>query len=479
MRLINLNGECFVIVWSTEFPIPIGVRHDEVMAVASRWLKGSPHHPWKDVVLHPIADGEAAQNDHEGQIVRRARVALIDEELSGFRHTWIEQGLREWTTELVCRSTKSSATIAVRLDCNQLVAGAYLPSSKKPILVKMLLQQFGGGVDSWLEVQDRPTKLREVQVDDAAAIVRGSTPVCLPIVYVTAGSSHLPQVDADELARWLGGVAHVVVEPSRHFSLALARNVNRANPYGGAVAVFWPRSADRHIRFLQRDFSSATELASAVADRVRDALTAVRPTTELTWSYLQEQVARHRFETLKKTGSTELEDYVKAFDDEQSAKDERIASDKREIGRLQAEVRRLEAATDAAAGLLGKGQEPELYPGEIRDAVLFALRLGLMSLEVEGRRSHIVSDLLETNSPTGTDEAMAESVKKCFASSGELTTANRRTLEDLGFEIAVDGRHHRASYRGDGRYSFTISKTSSDHRAGKNLASEINRKLFK
>src|SRR5690606_6863648 len=110
------------------------------------------------------------------------------------------------------------------------------------------LTTFGGGSDSWLTVDDAPTRLGEVQVDEAVAIIDGRTPVALPVVYVSALSTHLPYIDPIELAEWLAGMAHVVVEPSRHFSFALARHVARRNPYGGAIGVFWPRALERHSR---------------------------------------------------------------------------------------------------------------------------------------------------------------------------------------------------------------------------------------
>jgi hypothetical protein len=55
----------------------------------------------------------------------------------------------------------------------------------------------------------------------------------------------------------------------------------------------------------------------------------------------------------------------------------------------------------------------------------------------------------------------------------------KRDLEDLGFTADESGKHVRVIFQGDPRYAFTISKTSSDHRAGKNLASTMVRTLFR
>jgi ribonuclease BN (tRNA processing enzyme) len=54
-----------------------------------------------------------------------------------------------------------------------------------------------------------------------------------------------------------------------------------------------------------------------------------------------------------------------------------------------------------------------------------------------------------------------------------LTTSVRQQLQELGFEITEDGKHYRLTYYGDDRYKTTFSKTASDWREGKNMASTI------
>ena len=48
----------------------------------------------------------------------------------------------------------------------------------------------------------------------------------------------------------------------------------------------------------------------------------------------------------------------------------------------------------------------------------------------------------------------------------------------LGFDISSDGKHHKLTFRGDPRYTFSMPKSSSDHRAGKNLVGKISTLLF-
>lgn len=59
-----------------------------------------------------------------------------------------------------------------------------------------------------------------------------------------------------------------------------------------------------------------------------------------------------------------------------------------------------------------------------------------------------------------------------------MSNRTRKSLEDMGFSIEDDGKHHKLTYRGDDRYTYSLSKSSSDHRAGLNAASDIGKRLF-
>lgn len=468
-----------MIVWASEFPIRNNTRADDLFALFEKWLRNSPHLPFGTIAFPSPPEGESTRIDHDGHSIQLTRVVADDNWWAACQHTWVEDAKREWAIEIVGHGARSSVSVGIRLDCNLLAVGATLPVPRKPYIVKLLLGAFGGGPDSWLTVDDEPVVLAEAAVEDAAAVIKGTTEVRLPVVYVSALPNHRPYVDPQELAEWLAGMAHVVVEPSRHFSFAVARHVNRQNPYAGAVAILWPRAAERQSRMVPHDFESADDLAVECAARVRSALASVRPTTTLTWAYTQELIARRRIEALRAAGSSAVDEYAAAFDAELKGKEARLQDADREIGRLQSEIRRLEAAAGAGDGLRASMNEPEYYPGEIQDAIIYNLSLATANLEKNGRRWHIIQDLLATTKATGIEEEFSDTIKRCFASTGDLTTDARRALEDLGFVLREDGRHFKVLYQNDGRYTFTISRSSSDHRAGKNLASQILRTLFK
>lgn len=469
-----------MLVWATEFPAGEGQQVDDLLVLAVEWLTGSPHHPWEpDDIDWAVEEGVTVQR-LDGQLVRVAHASPEGEDWGGLRHVWTEDDEREWTTSIVGRQDDEGLYISIRLECENLVPGLDLPSPKKPYVVKQIFERLGGGRDGGLPVGDEPIFLEEDEVDRAANYMLGETTNSLPVVYVSAGWDGSPSIDPEELAQWLSGLAHVMVEPSRSFSIALAGKVNRANAYGGAIGVYWPRGVAAHDRFLKREYGSQHEMQQAVADEVESALRQIQPASGCTWSRLQELVSQARIAELREEGSDELEAYMEEFDKQVEAKDDKIDALERENWRLRSQLQSLNAArgTSSDGGILQPGQEQEYYPGELTDAALEALEHGRGALHEDSRRRHIVDDLLTANERSGFEEAVVDHLKGALHAMDDFGGDERRALRDLEFAVEEDRRHVRATFKGDDRYAVTIPKTTSDSRTGRNLVSEIRNLLF-
>lgn len=469
-----------MLVWATEFPVAQNASVDEFWKILRVWLDGSPHSPLKSADLEAIPTSTSiTEIDKQGHRVRMALVQNEVSELAGLQYEWIEDHQRQWLTEVVFRRSSSEIRCAVRVYCDLLSLGPRLPESKKPYVVKLLIRKLGSGRDGPFEVQDKAHRLEEADVHVASKLILGELNFRLPVVYLSATTAGSTSVDPDDLARWLSGSAHVLVEPSRHFSFALARSVQRRNPYMGAIGVFWPGLGGSHRRFLPTHYESRGELHQDLVVCVYDALTETRPSPDLTWSSINEGVARARLEDLRSRGSQDLSDYVIAFDQEQEALRTKLADAEREIRRLEVEKLRLESAANAGGGIISEGQEQELYPGEVKDTILAALADARSRLGEDSRRRHLVEDLLAYNEPTGTADEVAEALKNALSGMKKFGTSERRALENLGFVIEEGGKHAKARFFDDPRYEFTIAKTGSDHRGGTNMALQMIRTLLK
>lgn len=124
------------------------------------------------------------------------------------------------------------------------------------------------------------------------------------------------------------------------------------------------------------------------------------------------------------------------------------------------------------------GVEDEFFPGEIKEMILEAVDEKLKNTAPKSRRHDVLSDIIQKNGFEGTAEKRANSVKILLKDYRTMSGTLRQALMDLGFTITEDGKHYRLTYYGDGRYKTTVSKTASDHREGKNIASTIIKNMF-
>jgi hypothetical protein len=287
-------------------------------------------------------------------------------------------------------------------------------------------------------------------------------------------------VDPAELARFVGGLAHVIVEPNRAFSYVVKRLTKSRNVFGGTVGVYWPNSEKRTTYFGEESARAGKTLAIQIAKDIRVALSNRRQRSNCTWTHLKEAVAKSRYEQLKAEGSTELNQYVSAFDDDIAAKQQVIDEREQEIARLTSEIRRLTGIEQAAhGGLVELGEEQDLYEGEVRDVIISALKDAVERVAHPGsRREHVLRDLLAANKPGGRADAMSEEIKSLLRDYRQMDAKTRTALTRLGFDLSEEGKHWKAIFQGDPRYTFTLPKTGSDHRGGLNMVRDINNALF-
>lgn len=468
-----------MISFSTEFPIAEKNSVRDVLRLACDTIESSPHTKIPKRALAELpAEGET-EFCFGNESVTVALARSDEYEIGGVRYSRLEKNSLEWTITSVTFKTAERHLLSIQVSCEALNTAIRLPAPQKPFFVGQVISKLGGGADGLIPVTDQPFRLDNEEVDAAAQLIRGSAENRLPIVYVSVSNDGAYIVDPDRLAGMLSGMAHVVVEPSREFSRALKTLVDGRNVYGGTVGVYWPESNARKAYFVSAELSTPDAVHSEIAKDIRVALSHRRQMTDCSWLHLRETISKNRYEKLKSEGSTELNQYIEAFDAEIKAKGKRIEEAESEISRLNAEVKRLEAMNQTrSSGLLERGKESDFYENEIKDFVLEAIELALRNVVTPSRREHVLADLLKANAKTGKAEQFRTEIKNIFKSSGSLDAKTRSVLERLGFDISEDGKHHKAVFHGDGRYTFSISKSASDHRSGKNMASDINRTLF-
>lgn len=477
---LHSRRRVILIAFSTVFPLNHDATADKFSELAKTWLEGSPHSSLAGLLPSSdsgIDDWEVSDTDEH---VEAHKIVDGDTTLFGLRYTRDEASGMRWITEVHYAGTPDGNSAAVNLYVDSDSTALWLPKARKPYIVKQLVSHFGEGEDGDFLVTDRPYYLNPNQIEFAASIVEGNCRNTLPIVYVSAFGDEKRSVDPRRLAQWLSGIAHVVVEPDRHFSFRLAVEVDHRNTYGGAVGIYWP---DRDVRslVLPREFEfDPKAIANKISKVIRDRAVRLRIPRILTWANLKESRARIQLDKLRQSGSQDLNEYIESFDQELEAKEQSLAEAENEVRRLEAEVRSLRARTKPLEGqpLLVRGIESDLYEDECLCLAVDALKQAIGSSAEGSRRYHVLSSLISANPVEDHTTEYADTIKRLLSTYQSMEPATAHDLEELGFEISSDGKHHKLIFRGDSRYQVSMSKTSSDHRAGKNLVSEINRLLF-
>lgn len=462
--------------FATEFPVGESDT-DSFVAAVQQWLSGSPH--------TSIDHARFAEIPREGhwkvESDRESLEALLARSEGGdtvaFKHSIKDKDL-DWTTYVVYSRTSFDTWVGVRTARESPQPLILLPQAKKPLVVRTLLEALRGGLDGELFVKDEPHWLGDTDIRMTARLINADADNYLPIIYVSAGFDDSLRVNPEPLARVLGGMAHVLVEPNRAFSRRLQIEVESRNVYGGRVGVHWPNGT-RQIYFLNPETPTEFDVRQLVVSHLRSALLNRRPMVRCTWSNAEAQVAHAAFEQLKSSGSDKVEDYITTFDLDMKVKNEELAQAEREIQHLKSQLLAADAKHRQSSAIgIKAGTEQEFHDGEFNEIVFDALQEALSRVVRGSRREHVLAAITSSTNVSQVSKSNREELKRLLREYTSMDKHTRSGLEQLGFSVAEDGKHYKLVYRSDDRYTFSLPKSGSDHRGGLNAASDISKRLF-
>lgn len=141
----------------------------------------------------------------------------------------------------------------------------------------------------------------------------------------------------------------------------------------------------------------------------------------------------------------------------------------------------LQAALEACGieeNILAKAEVKEFFDGEQHDMLVTVLKEAMdRSGGFDTRRYEILNGLLEQNEYTGNGRETLEVVKRVLSNGEAISKRDIADLERVGFALVNENTHYKFVYRENERYWFSIAKTPSDRRGGKNHASDIIKRL--
>lgn len=190
-------------------------------------------------------------------------------------------------------------------------------------------------------------------------------------------------------------------------------------------------------------------------------------------------MSRQMLESLRASGSDNIDEYIKHFDKEISAKDEEIHRLESELVRARYSKREMRASgSDGENSINLETSETDLYQGEQIGLIVEALKAATSSTEPHSRRRSILEALVESNENPGDRDEILDRLKEVLRQYTSMTASVRTELESIGFVIYEDGKHYKLLFQDDTRYPFVLPKTGSDWRGGLNAFSDLKKKLF-
>lgn len=454
-------------ILSTKLLIKRDIEQSKIENVIVKWLTDSA--PCREI-------GELYKNrEDKKEICLQTKYCRIDtfqteNENGEFRLFKLEHKYYDqvWITELIQKITGLEHNLYVHIECN----GNITRFDKVPKVRTEIIRLF---VDSEcirqtvLPITSRPIHTNKEIEDIIVDAVNGEYNCPLPMIFATKIFDRAGyEINAEGLANRLAGVAYVVVEHDDGFVRNLKERTNGTNPYNGHVAVYFPENG-RTKSYNPDEYIGWGMLDKAITDDVIQYVIAQTDSDAPTWRGLHTEKMSEEVR--------EKSELLQEFDTENGTLGEQLKQAQKKILALTARLEMLENSQKINGGLLNTADVVEFYDYEQYDLVITILNAALGKYAAGTRAYELLTKILEANPLKGYGKEIFERIKSVFSNGEGIKDKEFAELRELGFDVVSEKNHYKIVFKGDERYWFPIAKTPSDMRSGKNLASDITKKL--
>lgn len=383
-----------------------------------------------------------------------------------------------WINDCIFLQEHGTKTLLIQLNCNRLEFKTTLPVIHQPSIVRKFVESGLCRNDSSIPVTNYPLEIDDTNFELCAKMMRNEADYTMPVVYVSCDYWGATSIKAAYLARQLSGVAHVFVETNHDVAWKLRDATTGKNVHNGYIGVYFP-GCEFCERFCLDDFEDTRAMGRAIIHSVWRALINRVDSSVYNWNQIMTLQARQKMQKWQTTSRADrdaLEKFISFFDSGTDELKKKVSDLNEQNARLRAQVESMRVAIQSSkedSGFYKMGSEHDLYPGEHNDLLYSILSQVQVRYEPGSRVSSIIRSLLEANRPVGECDRIVTELKNVLCSGDRVNASEKATLKDLGFTLEEDGGSHYKLTFHEPQYLFTMSKTPSDHREGKNLYSDI------
>lgn len=473
-----------MLLFSTILKIDKSLTKDDFLNLVIEWNQGSPHE--NNVIPNLNWDGSYNQKFGDDTISLEFK-EYRNEEIVAVRYVKkLDDGII-WKTDYIMNFRDYKMSIMLDRSFTEDAIGVD-PSFTTPLFIRLLIEKGYVVDDNDLPILMNPHLIGCENLSVLTAVINGTKFYDLPVVYVSKTFSNNIPIDVDKLAYALKGVAHIFVQENLETNTFIREQCNSTNEYNGAIGIYYQSDVVKHKRFLNYEYFDPTITRQNIVKEIINFTNQQSIDPLYTWDGVLTSLLRDRFESQKSKRTKaertkeETEELLDSFSNDFDALTE-------ENGRLRSSISDLESElafyrdafnkkTVNDSGFLSSGSEKEFFQDEKKELILSVLSDSLANILDDTRKKHIVQDIIQQNTIKEILSKKREEVKRLLTDYSGLNGKLKQELQQLGFTITEDGKHYKLTYFNDKRYIIHMAKTPSDGRAGKNIVSDINNKVF-
>lgn len=464
-----------MLVFSTKLPLRNDITQETCLKTFIDWITGSPHYQI-DTIAYDMSshkDFDFTQDDitvsfryYKNEHIELSACRLENREANAV-----------WFNDCIFLNENGTKALLVQLNCNRTNFDVTLPPVHKPYIIRKFVEGGFCRDDAGIPVVDIQLEVESGYYDTCVQIMRGVHGCSMPVVYVSSDYWDGTVISPDYLAHQLSGVAHIFVERKHDTALQLREDTNGNNAHNGYIGIYFPRTA-----FCQKHklsyYSDYKEMSREIISSVWKALINRLDSSVYNWNQiiaLQSRQKMAEWRDISEQDKVQLTEYMSTFDSENDSLRSQVDELSKQTYSLRAQLDALRASLDSGEAdscFYRIGEEPSLYAGEREDLLYSILSQVHSRYDPNSRAFAIIQSLIDANPRSGACERIINCVREVFGNGGQLSKAGKAKLKDIGFTITEDGPHYKITFRNP-RYMFTVAKTPSEYREGKNLISDI------
>lgn len=465
-----------MLLCSSKIPVKKTCTASVFVALAIEWVTNSRHYSFDPFSWDGSADAAIPGKNHEN-----FKIGLFEDgKICAVHFSTIDNRSIKWTTDFILDSEHDILAFQLYRDAPADID--YVdPAFSLPVLIKKVISAGYSDSDHGIEIKGKPVIIHDEDADWVADMMLRKVNYNMPIVYMSCESDGHCIVNPYTVAEKLNGVAHVFFETTRSVSYDLRDKTGGINPYVGAIEIFYPKGSRR----LLPSQLSGTHLSQiyTIVNAVFGHLNQLRVEDRFSWSQLQANKLRRQLSVAiqkKEQDSKDYRELESAYEEILEEKDSQIRRLSDQLYSANNTIEQLEAQLAAIENIpvLILGEERDLYPFEQQSMLIEILEKEIRMTSGNSRKAHILLSLITANKCDNTVEEKRKRLKASLHGYTKMTPAISKELEDIGFSLSDDGKHIKVVFGADARYTGTLSKTGSDHRAGNNAAHDLIRSIF-